>query len=570
MNIRSVFKQDRDINKHNSKIKRIMKKTQIWLRIYLLFLIYLFTFSPAHSQSARSELLKEAIHAAEKKNYTKSFELLEKCLEISESGNDYHERFWTLTNMAINRAELLDYNEAVENLMNAYDIAINHLDATYEMSVLNNIAGIYMMDSKYDKANIYYKQVYNRIKDSKDSLFIGGNAMNIVMASSYLNQNDEAQKFLQIALNMLIGFPSEYLRAKVLYISELRIKKQLNEAHQLARELLKEANDLDDIEIRSQILVEQIKINLEKNNYASAMEYIRQSLDEPSNPIMKMNIYRLLENLLIQTQNYIDLVECRDSIILLDQAINDHKKQRQTELAQIKFELLRNKKDLTYSHSKLMNILIGSFIVILIISTLIILLIDRSKNQKRIQKIMQLELDQEMYDKQLLEDNLSKHKNQFIIDQERMKYEQDELIYELDLKNKELTAQAIYIAKRNELIEDLVVSLSQIQTTSHNEKLNSSIAQLKRYLRSNKEWDGFLTHFEQSNQKFITTLKERHPELSVNEIRFLSFVYLNLNNKEIGALMNIAPESCKKKKWLIAKKMSLSTTTILHDYLCSL
>ena len=281
---------------------------------------------------------------------------------------------------------------------------------------------------------------------------------------------------------------------------------------------------MDDIEIRSQILVEQIKINLEKNNYASAMEYIRQSLDEPSNPIMKMNIYRLLENLLIQTQNYIDLVECRDSIILLDQAINDHKKQRQTELAQIKFELLRNKKDLTYSHSKLMNILIGSFIVILIISTLIILLIDRSKNQKRIQKIMQLELDQEMYDKQLLEDNLSKHKNQFIIDQERMKYEQDELIYELDLKNKELTAQAIYIAKRNELIEDLVVSLSQIQTTSHNEKLNSSIAQLKRYLRSNKEWDGFLTHFEQSNQKFITTLKERHPELSVNEIRFLSFV----------------------------------------------
>ena len=175
-----------------------------------------------------------------------------------------------------------------------------------------------------------------------------------------------------------------------------------------------------------------------------------------------------------------------------------------------------------------------------------------------------------MYDKQVLEDNVSKHKNQFIIDQERMKYEQDELIYELDLKNKELTAQAIYIAKRNELIEDLVVSLSQIQTTSHNEKLNSSIAQLKRYLRSNKEWDGFLTHFEQSNQKFITTLKERHPELSVNEIRFLSFVYLNLNNKEIGALMNIAPESCKKKKWLIAKKMSLSTTTILHDYLCSL
>lgn len=548
----------------------MMKKTLSNIRVYFFLLTFIATSSIVTANNKRSNLLTEAIKSAEQRDYANSFELLEQCLENALAANDYHELFWVHTNLAINRAELLDYNTAIEDLMNAYEVATNHLESNYEMSVLNNIAGIYMMDAKYEKANDYYKTVYNRIKEGKDSLFIGGSAMNITMCYSNMNQHDEAEKYLQIALRMLSNNPTELLRARLLHIIELREKGQFGEAEELGRNLLSEIDELDYNSLKPEICCELIKIYLAKHQYDDAYYYTEQSLQENLTVTMRLNVYLLLDVLLKEKGDFEALVSCRDSILLLDQHINDARKQKQTELAQIKFEILKNKKDLAQSKSKLINILIDSFIVGIIILCLIFVLLERAKKQKQRQHIMQLKLEQEIFDKQILEDDLNTQRNRFLVNQERMKYEQDELIYELELKNKELTSQAIYIAKRNELIEDLVDLLSQIETNKHDEKLNHNILQLKRYLKSNKEWDSFLTHFEQSNQKFITSLKALHPDLSVNEIRFLSFVYLNLNNNEIGILMNIAPESCKKKRWILAKKMNLTGGTALHNYLCSL
>ena len=79
-----------------------------------------------------------------------------------------------------------------------------------------------------------------------------------------------------------------------------------------------------------------------------------------------------------------------------------------------------------------------------------------------------------------------------------------------------------------------------------------------------------MTHFEQTNQRFIVALREKHPSLTANEVRFLSFIYINLNTKEISSLLNITPEYCKKKKQQISQKMGLTSTSLLYSYLFSL
>lgn len=89
-------------------------------------------------------------------------------------------------------------------------------------------------------------------------------------------------------------------------------------------------------------------------------------------------------------------------------------------------------------------------------------------------------------------------------------------------------------------------------------------------LDNNEEWEHFSTYFEQRNETFINALKEQCPELSAQEIRFLSLIYLNLSTKEIALLLNITPEYCKKKKQLIAKKMGLENSKALYSFLSHL
>ena len=42
---------------------------------------------------------------------------------------------------------------------------------------------------------------------------------------------------------------------------------------------------------------------------------------------------------------------------------------------------------------------------------------------------------------------------------------------------------------------------------------------------------------------------------------------MNLSNKDIASLLNITPESCKRRRQRIAKKMELDTSAQLFDFI---
>jgi len=93
------------------------------------------------------------------------------------------------------------------------------------------------------------------------------------------------------------------------------------------------------------------------------------------------------------------------------------------------------------------------------------------------------------------------------------------------------------------------------------------VEQLKSHLKNDSEWESFLTHFEEVNHGFLKALKQKHPDLSSNDIRFLSYEYINLSTKEISLLLNITPEACRKRKERIADKMGLPDNSDLYNYI---
>lgn len=145
--------------------------------------------------------------------------------------------------------------------------------------------------------------------------------------------------------------------------------------------------------------------------------------------------------------------------------------------------------------------------------------------------------------------------------------EKERLNHELELKNRELMSKALFIANKNDLIETIINQLSKSKLAENDKKLREKISELKIQLNDHEEWNSFNSYFEQINQGFLNKIREKYPNLTAHEIRFLSLVYLNLNTKEMSSLLNITPEYCKKKKLTIAQKMGLESATMLYQYL---
>lgn len=106
------------------------------------------------------------------------------------------------------------------------------------------------------------------------------------------------------------------------------------------------------------------------------------------------------------------------------------------------------------------------------------------------------------------------------------------------------------------------------------EKLKNELENKNRKLAAkalhDNEWETFLTHFEEVNHKFLQNLREKHPDLNSNDIRFISYVYINLSTKEIALMLNITPEACRKRRERISRKLGLSENSDLYEYISGL
>ena len=146
--------------------------------------------------------------------------------------------------------------------------------------------------------------------------------------------------------------------------------------------------------------------------------------------------------------------------------------------------------------------------------------------------------------------------------------EQERLNNEIEIKNRQLIAKALSESNRNELLEEIIHLFSEISDHEKNQVLITTIQKLKQQQKETLH-NNFLSYFEQINPVFLTALQEKHPDLTPNDVRILSYFYLNLSTKEIAILLNILPDSLKKKKQRLATKLGIETTD-MDTYLLNL
>lgn len=77
--------------------------------------------------------------------------------------------------------------------------------------------------------------------------------------------------------------------------------------------------------------------------------------------------------------------------------------------------------------------------------------------------------------------------------------------------------------------------------------------------------DHLLLELENSNQRFQRQLKFRHPQLTSYDMRLCTYLKSNLSTKEIATLLNITPDSVKKAKHRLRRKMNMEPRVQWHE-----
>lgn len=93
---------------------------------------------------------------------------------------------------------------------------------------------------------------------------------------------------------------------------------------------------------------------------------------------------------------------------------------------------------------------------------------------------------------------------------------------------------------------------------------------IENSFENNLDWHNFKQKFADLAPNFIPSLLAKHTNLSKSEIRLLTLVRIGYSQKEMACILNIAPDSVKKAKSRVRKKLDLPTSIKLYDYLIAL
>lgn len=541
---------------------------------HFLFLIFILICGFSQSQTVEEcdKILVEAVKEMNQKNHARSLELLTEVKSMAETNNWNKQLFLAINNIGANYYLMLDYGEALDNYLEAYKIALKDLDAKHEMIVLNNIAILYSKDSKNDKAEEYFLKAYEIAKENNDSVKIGLYATNLATVANANEEIQKAESYIKIALPLLKNMPPVLAQAKITNAQNLVLKKKFAEAKEIALELLPNLKTSELSEHRISVFMILSRVYESENNLPLAIDYVKRAGKDANVSLEnKIDVYNRLTELYRKLNDNSVAFAYKDSVLFAKDSLNQIKNGKLFENSRIKFELQNYQKELSESQNKLKSerklfymILGGILFLILITLWAIWNYFSRLRQTKIIaesnQKIAELELEKQKNDKILLEQQLNEKEALTLLEQEKFKNE-------IEAKNRQLAAKALSLSTRNELIEDVIDSLSANKEISQNPNLKKPISELKNQLKRDSDWEDFFSHFEEVNHGFLKTLKEKHPDLTSNDVRYISYVYMNLSTKEISLLLNITVEACRKRKERIIKKMNLAEDADLYSYL---
>jgi len=546
-----------------------MKRILLVLIVFFISSWTIFAQNPADECEA---LFEKGQQAFSQKEYSEALEYFTQGELLAEKNNLYEKVYFAKNYIGIIYYSLYNYSEALNYYWDAYTFALKHLGYVQEVATLNNIAILYGDDKQFEKSREYLLKAYNIVQKENDSLRIGHYAINLAILNARDGNYTEAKNLLYNALDYIDESEEIMILKAWAALSEVYIYlKEYEKAKKIIDRIYSQAQQLPNEDAYLTILIQLSDYYCHKNEFDQAVLMCHKVMKTNNWTAHKERVYQQLFKIHYQKKDYDKAIAYKDSIAQVKDSIYQSKNNQIYEGNKVKFELqtyiheLNTKQKQLATQRKLFAASIIAFLVLIVLVYRIYRNKIRVEAQKkeialREKKIISLELDKKNQEHLILEKQLKTVEIQSLLEQEQLKNE-------VEQKNRQLASKALYLSSRNQIIEELIQSLSNFPEVKLNTGLNKILKQLNENVQPDEHWNSFLSHFEEVNQGFLTELKNRHPDLNANDIRFICYVFMNLNNKEICSIFNITQEACRKRKERISKKVGLDNGESLYDYL---
>lgn len=540
--------------------------------------------SPQECDSLTEIAVKEVLN---NKNYAYGLNIL-KDVQKTAQQNSYTKQYILATNnIGMAYYLMLDYGNAINYYLDAYNKAIDADDPTHEIMILNNIAILYAEDENPVKAKEYFQKSFDVAVKENMKQKIALYASNLAEINFATGDVKEAKKYVDITLSHSVNGQSilsdhdAEISALTTQNRILLLDKKYDQVITNCLSLLSKPEENQYQNQNNDIRLLLIEAYIETGKYADAEKNLEEGLSGTGNDIYRIKYFEQRSKLGLKTGNLEMIYTAKDSIVALTNQLNKTKNTKLLENSKLRFELTSSNHELEINREKTenQNRIYTIITIALILIVVAIVWAFRKKIQLDRQKIIlaeqnliisDLELEREKQKTNILDQELKEKELLNALEKEKLKEKEHSLKQEIEKSNRQLSEKILFQTTRNELIEDIVNTIADIPEIKTDQKLFSSINNLKNHLKEDTKWDEFTSHFEDVNTEFLNKLRKIHPELNANDTRFLSFIYLNLSYKEIATLLNISPESCRKRKERISKKLGLDTGKSLFKYLSSL
>jgi DNA-binding CsgD family transcriptional regulator len=207
------------------------------------------------------------------------------------------------------------------------------------------------------------------------------------------------------------------------------------------------------------------------------------------------------------------------------------------------------------------------FILAVVFIFLIYRVIDRRLTRRRMHEIALKEEEMKVKEQKYQEE-------QQISQQQIIELKNENLTQELKHKSQEMANLMINLSRKNEVLIEIKEKLGKIIPELKDVKPKRMVLALSSEIDTNIQADDLFKRFEEQfdliHNNFIAKIRQRHPNLTISEVKMCTYLKMNLSSKEMAPLLNLSVRGVETLRYRMRKKMGLDRDDNLMGYLNSL
>lgn len=141
---------------------------------------------------------------------------------------------------------------------------------------------------------------------------------------------------------------------------------------------------------------------------------------------------------------------------------------------------------------------------------------------------------------------------------------------QLELKSRELTTHTLQVIQHNQFLENMRSKIGEMikdDKRDQKKQLQELTRQINQNINHDQQWKDFTGVFEQLHQSFFDNLKAHCEDLTVNDIRLIALLKMNMSSKDMAAIFGISQDSLRVARYRLRKKLNIGQGDNLSSFI---